>query len=276
MKIINVSRWVYYLIAIVLIVFFITPIFFMFLVSISSNPDFLAENVDFQITIRNFIEILTRQNLYFKNYLFNSIVVALITTIICTLVASLAAYAITRLNIRYAEFILYFILATSMFPQISIVGFLFKLMSKLGWINTYQGLILPYVAWSLPLSLWILTSYFSKIPKDLDKAGIIDGCSYWQVLYKIILPVSAPGILSTALLVFIFSFNEFMFALMLTTDYKARTVPVGIALFEGLHGQIPWGLIMSASFISVFPLILLTIIFQKHIIQGLTRGAIKG
>ncbi|MGA7877293.1 MAG: carbohydrate ABC transporter permease, partial [Desulfoferrobacter sp.] len=152
----------------------------------------------------------------------------------------------------------------------------FKVMAELGWVNTYAALILPYIAWTLPLSLWILVSYFNQIPQDLDKAGLIDGCSRWQILRTIILPVAAPGIFSTILLAFIFAFNEFMFALMLTTDYHARTIPVGIALFQGLHGQTPWGNIMAAATLSTLPLVILTLVFQRRIIQGLTRGALKG
>jgi multiple sugar transport system permease protein len=149
-------------------------------------------------------------------------------------------------------------------------------MTKLAWINTYQALLFPYVAWILPLSLWILVSYFSQIPRELDKAALVDGCTYWQILRKIVLPVAAPGVLSVFLLSFIFAFNEFMFALMLTTDYKARTIPVGIALFQGLHGQTPWGNIMAASVVTTLPVVILTLIFQRRIIGGLTRGAVKG
>ena len=149
-------------------------------------------------------------------------------------------------------------------------------MAWLGWINTYQALMLPYIAWILPLSLWILVSYFSQIPIELDHAASVDGCSRWQTLYKIIFPVAAPGVFSTFLLAFIFAFNEFMFALMLTTDYKTRTIPVGITLFQGLHGQTPWGNIMAASVITVLPAVFLALVFQRYIIGGLTRGAVKG
>jgi multiple sugar transport system permease protein len=158
---------------------------------------------------------------------------------------------------------------------VSLVGYLYKLMTALGWINTYPALILPYVAWTLPLSLWILVSYFARIPQDLDRAGLMDGCTRMQILFKIIFPTAAPGIVATLLLAFIFAFNEFLFALMLTTDHASRTIPVGIALFEGLHGQIPWGEIMAAATMATLPVVLLALIFQRRIIQGLTRGAVK-
>jgi len=137
-------------------------------------------------------------------------------------------------------------------------------------------LIFPYITLGLPLALWIMLSYFSQLPAELDKAALVDGATRFQVLHKIILPIAAPGALSTVLLVFIYSFNEFLFALMLTIDYKARTIPVGIALFEGLHGQIPYGHIMASAVVATVPMILLAAAFQKRIIHGLTQGAIKG
>ena len=168
------------------------------------------------------------------------------------------------------------LLAFSMFPQISIVGYLFKMMIGLGWINTYAGLIFPYITLGLPLALWIMLSYFSEISTELDRAALVDGATRIQILHKIILPLAAPGALSATLLVFIYSFNEFLFAMMLTTDYRARTIPVGIAFFEGLHGQIPWGHLMAVAVISVVPVILLAAVFQRKIIRGLLQGAIKG
>jgi multiple sugar transport system permease protein len=168
------------------------------------------------------------------------------------------------------------LLAFSMFPQISIIGYLFKLMTDVGWINTYPALIFPYIALGLPLALWIMLSYLSQVPVELDNAALVDGATRLQILRKIILPVALPGAFSTVLLIFIYSFNEFLFAIMLTTDYTARTLPVGIALFQGLHGQIPYGQIMAAAVVATIPMIILAAFFQRRIIQGLTRGAIKG
>jgi len=138
-----------------------------------------------------------------------------------------------------------------------------------------MALVFPYTAWILPLSLWVLTSYFSRIPRDLDRAALIDGCGPLQALRKVIVPVAAPGIFSTAILAFIFAFNELLFALMLTTDFRARTIPVGIALFEGLHGEIPWGAVMAAATLATVPVVAMTLLFQRRIVQGLTRGAVK-
>ena len=259
-----------------MILFCLFPFLYMIAVSLCSRPDFLSLKVPFIFTLKNYQAILTVPSLHFLNYLGNSLIISFVSALLAVLIASLAAYSLTRLNCPAKATVLFFILAVSLFPQISLISYLFKLMTSLHWINTYRALLFPYIAWILPLSVWILTGYFAQIPKDLDKAALIDGCSRWQILHKVIFPVAKPGIFSVFLLSFIFAFNEFLFALMLTTDFKARTIPVGIALFEGLYGQIPWGNIMAASVIATLPVVILTIIFQRHIIEGLTQGALMG
>jgi multiple sugar transport system permease protein len=261
---------------ILMLSFCLAPFFFMIVTSLSKNPEFLSPAADFKLTLENYSSVIFKESLHFIDYLRNSIIVSGVSAVVGVLTAAVAAFAITRLKLPGKMLILFFALAVSMFPQISIVGYLFKLMSWMGWINTYFALAFPYVAWVLPLSLWILTSYFSQIPKELDRAAYVDGCSRLKVLTKIIMPVAMPAVLSTILLAFIFAFNEFMFALILTSDHHARTVPVGIALFQGLHGEIPWGDIMAASAVTTLPVVILTIIFQRRIIAGLTRGAVKG
>ena len=256
--------------------FFMIPIIYMVITSLARKPDFLSQQTLFRFTLENYRSVLKIKSLHFMDYLWNSLWVSGVSAFFCVLIAGLAAYAMTRLAFPGKVFLLLFVLAVSMFPQISLVGYIYKLLEGAGWINTYQGLILPYIAWILPLSLWILVSYFAQIPRELDRAALIDGCTNRQVVQKIIFPIAAPGLFSTALLAFIFAFNEFMFALMLTTDYRSRTIPVGIALFQGLHGEIPWGTIMAASTLSVLPILILILAFQRHIIQGLTRGAVKG
>jgi multiple sugar transport system permease protein len=198
--------------------FCLFPFIYMLAVSLSTRADFLSQQVTFKFTLDNFRAVLTDPSLHFLDYLRNSIVVSLLSAFFCVAVASLSAYAITRLKFPGKMYLLFFALAVSMFPQIGLVGYLFKFMTRLGWINTYQGLLFPYTAWILPLSLWILVSYFSQIPRELDKAALVDGCTYWQSLRKIILPVAAPGVLSVFLLSFILAFKEFMLALMLSTD----------------------------------------------------------
>jgi len=258
------------------ILFCLAPFGYMILTGFSRYPDFFSPQTPWVATLSNYRAVMFSESLHFTAFLRNSIIVSAASAVISVFFASLAAYAITRLALPGKLLFMFLILAMSMFPPVSLVGYLFKLMTALGWINTYPALIFPYVAWTLPLSLWILVSYFSRIPRDLDRAGLIDGCSRLQILFKIIFPVAAPGIFATLLLAFIFAFNEFLFALMLTTDRAARTIPVGIALFEGLHGQIPWGEIMAAATLATLPVVALALIFQRRIIQGLTRGAVKG
>ncbi len=259
-----------------LVVFCLSPFLWMVIVSFSKNPDFLSPRAAFVFTLQCYTDLLTSKSVHLIDYLKNSLIVSAVSALLATFFASLSAYAVTRLHFPGRVLIPVLMLAFSMFPQVSIIGYLFKLMTTFGWINTYQALIFPYVTLGLPLALWIMLSYFSQLPAELDKAALVDGATRFQVLRKIILPIAAPGALSTVLLVFIYSFNEFLFALMLTIDYKARTIPVGIALFEGLHGQIPYGHIMASAVVATVPMILLAAAFQKRIIHGLTQGAIKG
>ncbi len=272
----TIKRWLIIGCAAFMLCFCLAPFVYMASVSVATRPDFLSERVAFEFTSQHHKAVTTAKSLHFLRYLGNSIAISLLSAFFCIVIASLAAYAITRMRFKGKMSLLLLALAVSMFPQIGLVGYLFKAMSRLGWINTYQALVLPYIAWSLPLSLWILVSYFSQIPIELDKAALIDGCTRTQALRKVILPVAAPGVFSMFLLAFILAFNEFMFALMLTTDYHARTIPVGIALFQGLHGQTPWGNVMAASVLTVAPVVVMTLVFQRQIIGGLTRGAVKG
>lgn len=257
-----------------MIVFFLAPFFWMLIISFSRSPDFPGRE-SFTPTLKNFRDILQIRSLHFPAYLKNSLIVSTVSSIICCIIGGLSAYGISRFRFRGKIVLILGVLALSMFPQISIVGYLFKFMSRLGWINTYQGLVFPYIAYSLPLALWILMSYFSRIPGEIDEAAQVDGAGRVQIFFKVILPISLPGFFSAFLLLFMFAFNEFLFALMLTTDYRARTVPVGIALFQGLHGELPWGYIMAASAISCIPLILIALFAQRYVIQGLTRGSLK-
>ncbi len=262
--------------AVFLLLFCLLPFIWMIMISLTKNPDFLASGRSASLTFTNYTDLLSNDSTHLLDYLKNSLIVSIVSAICATLIASLSAYTITRMTFPGRILIPLVLLAFSMFPQISIIGYLFKLMTWLGWINTYYALIFPYITLGLPLALWIMLSYLSRLSTELDKAALVDGATRRQVLQKIIFPVALPGVFSTFMLILIYSFNEFLFALMLTIDYKARTIPVGIALFEGLHGQIPWGYIMASAVIAVVPLIILIAFFQRYIIQGLTEGAIKG
>jgi len=261
--------------AILTLGFVLGPFGYMVLTGFSRAADFLHPEQSLEFTVKHYRTVVTTDSLHFLAYLRNSLLVSAISAVVSVCIAALAGYAITRLSLPGKTLFMLLILSVSLFPPVSLVSYLFKCMASIGWINTYQALIFPYVAWTLPLSLWILVSYFAQLPRDLDRAALVDGCSRLQVLRRVILPLAMPGVVSTALLAFIFAFNEFLFALLLTTDYRARTIPVGIALFEGLHGQLPWGEIMAAATLTTVPVVILALIFQQRIIQGLTRGAVK-
>ena len=216
----------------------------------------------------------------FKNYnlqlyLKNSLLVAASTTVICMILATLAAYALSRAKIKGKGIILGLFLVVSMFPQISIAGPVWRILRDLGWLNSYQGLIVPYVALTLPLAVWIMATFFKDFPWELEHAALIDGSSRLGAIFRIVLPLSAPGFFTASILVFIYTWNEFFFALLIMTNPTMQTLPVGIALFPG-EFTMPWGEIAAASVISTIPLILMVLVFQKKIIQGLTAGSIKG
>jgi ABC-type glycerol-3-phosphate transport system permease component len=205
----------------------------------------------------------------------NSLVVAGTTTLFCVTVGALAAYALARLRFRGKAAILSFILAVTMFPQISIVSPLYLLLRSLRLINTYPGLILPYFTFAMPLTVWLLTGFFRQLPADLEEAALVDGASRWQTLLRVILPLAAPGLAATAILTFLYCWNEFLFALSFTLGPERQTVPVAIALFRGRY-QVPWGQILAAAIVATAPVAALVLAFQRRIVQGLTAGAVKG
>lgn len=205
----------------------------------------------------------------------NSAAVALCATVLSLVLGSLAAFSIAKLKVRFKNLILLFVLSASMFPPIATVSPLYLIIRALGIRDTWTALILTYTSFSLPLSIWILTNFFRRVPHEIYQAARVDGCSPLQAFTKIMLPLASPGIVTTAILVFIFSWNEFLFALTFTVTTASRTVPVAIALFPGLH-EIPWGDIAAASVVVTTPLILLVLFFQRRIVEGLTAGAVKG
>ncbi len=204
----------------------------------------------------------------------SSLVVALSTTAFCTSLGALCAYAIARLEFRGRDAISALVLAVSMFPQIAVVSPLFLLLRKLGLIDTYPGLILPYFTFAMPLTVWLLVGYFRQLPKDLEAAAMVDGASRLRTMWEVVLPLAMPGLATTAVLTFIYCWNEFLFALSFTTSPERRTVPVAVALMRGQH-QIPWGRILAATVVSTLPVVALVLAFQRRIVRGLTAGSVR-
>ncbi|MGE5244817.1 MAG: carbohydrate ABC transporter permease [Betaproteobacteria bacterium] len=205
----------------------------------------------------------------------NSLVVAGATTAVAVPLGGLAAYALTRLRFRGKGALLAFILAVSMFPQISLVAPLYILLRALHLVNTYPGLVLPYLTFAMPLTVWLLVGYLRQLPRELEEAALVDGASRMRALAEIVVPLAAPGLATTAILTFLYSWNEFLFALSFTLGPERYTVPVAIALFRGQY-QVPWGQILAASVVATAPVVVIVLAFQRRIVQGLTAGAVKG
>jgi ABC-type glycerol-3-phosphate transport system permease component len=205
----------------------------------------------------------------------NSLVVATTTTICAVTLGSLAAYALARMRFRGKAPMLAFVLAVSMFPQISIVAPLYLLLRELGLLNTYPGLVIPYLSFAMPLTIWLLVGFFRQLPRDLESAALVDGASRLRVLWEIVLPLAWPGLATTAILTFLYSWNEFLFALSFTLGPERHTVPVAITLFRGQY-QVPWGQVLAAAVVATVPVALIVLAAQRRIVSGLTAGAVKG
>ncbi len=205
----------------------------------------------------------------------NSLVVAGATTVLCVTLGAMCAYALARLRFRGRGAVLAFILAVTMFPQISIVSPLYVMLRALHLIDSYPGLILPYLTFAMPLSVWLLVGFFRQLPADLEEAALVDGATRWQAFRKIVLPLAVPGLATTAILTFIYCGTECLFALSFTLGPERQTVPVAIALFRGQY-QVPWGEILAASVVATAPVAVIVLLFQRRIVQGLTAGAVKG
>jgi len=205
----------------------------------------------------------------------NSLVVAGSTTVLSVALGALAAYAIARMRFRGKTLMLAFVLAVSMFPQISIVSPLYVLLRALGLLNTYPGLVLPYLTFAMPLTIWLLVGFFRQLPVELEEAAFMDGAGRLRALREIVLPLAWPGLATTAILTFLYSWNEFLFALSFTLGPERYTVPVAITLFRGQY-QVPWGQILAAAVVATVPVAAIVLVTQRRIIAGLTSGAVKG
>ncbi|MEN9383466.1 MAG: hypothetical protein RI959_2155 [Pseudomonadota bacterium] len=213
----------------------------------------------------------------FGQQLLNSIMVATTTVCISMFMAITASYALGRITFKGKSTLLLTILAVSMFPQVAVLSGMFELMQSLGLYNRTMGLVVPYTVFTLPFTVWMLTTFMRGLPKELEEAAIMDGCGPMRIIFQVFMPLLAPALVSTGLLAFIGAWNEFLFALTFVSDDFNRTVPVGISMISGATAyEIPWGSIMAASVIVTIPLVVLVLVFQKKIVSGLTAGAVKG
>jgi trehalose/maltose transport system permease protein len=205
----------------------------------------------------------------------NSLIVSAATTALAIVAGTMAAYALTRLKFRGRTLLLAGVLAVSMLPQVSLVPPLYLALRATHLIDTYAGLVLPYLSFALPLSIWLLVGYFRQLPPELEDAALMDGASRLQALRYVTVPLAWPGVATAAILTFLYCWNEFIFALSFTLGPERQTAPVAIALFRGRY-QVPWGEILAAAVITTLPIVAVVVAFERRIVEGLTAGAMKG
>jgi multiple sugar transport system permease protein len=236
-----------------------------------STPQFFPE----EWTWKNYESVFSDS--LFTSALRNSFGISLIATALAVVVAMFAAYAIARLDFPGKRILLSSALAIAMFPVAALVGPLFNMWRGLGIYDTWIGLIIPYLTFALPLSIWTMSAFFRQIPWEMEQAAQVDGATAWQAFRKVIVPLAAPGVFTTAILTFFFCWNEFLLAISLTSTDRARTVPAAISFFTGASQfESPVTAIMAASVVVTIPVVIIVMLFQKRIVAGLTAGAVKG
>ena len=235
------------------------------------SPQFLPRD----FTTENYTAIL--ENGDFTRALINSFGISLIATVLSVILATLAAYAIARLEFKGKRLVLSAALVIAMFPVVSLVGPLFDMWRTLGIYDTWLGLIIPYMSFTLPLAIWTLSAFFREIPWEMEQAAQVDGATSWQAFRKVIVPLAAPGVFTAAILTFFFAWNEFVLAISLTSTTASRTVPAQMSFFVGPDPfNPPYGQLATASVIVTIPVIVIVLLFQRKIVAGLTNGAVKG
>jgi multiple sugar transport system permease protein len=272
------TPWWLWLAVAAIVVFCLFPFYWLINISLKTGPDLAsADLLPPNPSLDNYDAIFA--NADFTRALLNSAIVSIITTVLALVVGSFCAYALARLKFKGKFWLLALILSITTFPAIAIAAPIFKLWSDIGLFNQSfgLGLIPPYLTFALPLAIYILTSFFKEIPKDLEEAALVDGATNFQAFYKVVIPLAAPGLATAGILTFIFAWNEFLLAVTLTSSPEARTVPAAIAFFTGAtQFEVPMGTISAASVVISVPLIVMVLVFQKRIVAGLTAGAVKG
>jgi trehalose/maltose transport system permease protein len=276
----SLSRVLFYLLCAVILVYTIFPFYWALRSSITPSNELFATPLSYfprHPTWQHYSEVFRSGQ--FRQALLNSAIVSLSVTVLALVVGSLASYALGRFTFRGRTPVLYLVLSMTMFPQIAVLGSLFTMVQRLRLYNTLGALILTYMIFTLPFTVWVLTSFFKQMPGALEEAAYVDGATPFQTFYKVLLPLVGPGMVTTGLLAFIAAWNEFLFALSFTQTVDKRTVNVAIFYFSGSSGsqfEVPWGQIMAATVVVTVPLVVLVLIFQRRILAGLTAGAVKG
>ncbi|MFZ1348337.1 MAG: carbohydrate ABC transporter permease [Tabrizicola sp.] len=266
----------FYALVVVIVVFSVFPFYYAIITSFATGTELFKVNYwPKSFDWGNYESVLGGRN--FVRSIWNSIFIATTTVAFALFLAVTASYALARVRFRGRGLLLMMILAVSMFPQIAVLAGLFELVRFLGIFNTPWAMIMSYVIFTLPFTVWVLTTFMRDLPVEIEEAAIVDGATPWIIITRVFLPLLWPALVTTGLLAFIGAWNEFLFALTFTSSETTRTVPVAIALLTGASQQeIPWGPIMAASVIVTIPLIILVLIFQRKIVAGLTAGGVKG
>ncbi|MGN8153877.1 carbohydrate ABC transporter permease [Agrobacterium sp. 22094] len=271
-----VKNTAFYALVAIIIVVAVFPFYYAILTSFKSGTALFEINyLPKSFSLGNYADVLANDS--FLRNLGNSLMVATCVVALSLLLAVTAAYALARVRFRGRALLLLTILSVSMFPQIAVLAGLFELIRWAGLFNTPLALIFSYMIFTLPFTVWVLTTFMRDLPVEIEEAAIVDGASPWVIITQVFLPLMWPALVTTGLLAFIAAWNEFLFALTFTSSNDQRTVPVAIALLSGSSQfEIPWGTIMAASVIVTVPLVILVLIFQRRIISGLTAGGVKG
>ncbi|MDQ3694514.1 MAG: carbohydrate ABC transporter permease [Chloroflexota bacterium] len=272
-----IGRILFWVLVSLIIIYTIFPFFWAVISSITPENELFSSNTRYWPSAINwnFYQYVL-ENGAFLNALRNSVIVSVVTVLIALALGSLAAYAIGRMKFRGKTPVMYLILSMTMFPQIAILGSLYQIISALGLFDRLPALIIAYLTFTLPFTVWVLANFFRAMPAELEEAALVDGATPFQAFWRILLPLSAPGLVTTGLLAFIAAWNEFLYALTFTQS-RARTVQPAIASFSGnTQFDLPWGNILAASVLVTIPLVVLVLIFQRKILAGLTSGAVKG
>ena len=266
-------------ISIAVLVYALFPVLSILMTSLKSSSDLNSGKfIPTKFVTSNYEQIFVGEAKdLFLPALWNSIGISLISTFVAVVLATLCAYAIARLDFPGKKIVLTTALMVSMFPVISIVTPLFNLWRQVGLYDTWLGLIIPYLSLTLPISIWTLAAFFQQIPWDLDRAAQVDGATTWQAFRKVIVPLTLPGVFTTAIIAFFIAWNDFVYGIGLTSTSAARPVPAALAFFTGASQfEAPAGAISAAAIIVTIPVVLLVLAFQRQIVSGLTQGAVKG
>ncbi|MDN0193490.1 carbohydrate ABC transporter permease [Streptomyces sp. S.PNR 29] len=268
--------WLPYTGVALVVAYCLAPFYWMLVSSLRRSTDIFSTSLlPAPLSFENYRAVFSPAQ-GFTRALLNSLIVAGVTTALSLLLATFTAYATARLEFRFKRLILTLIIATSMFPVVSIVVPLLKLFTDIGWINTYQAMIVPSMSFTLPLAVWNLTTFFRQLPDELEHAAMVDGCTRGQAFRRIIVPLAAPGLFTTAIITFIAAWNEFLIALSMTNKPGMQTATVAISKFSGATTyQTPFGSQMAAGVIVTIPLVVMVLLFQRRIVAGLTAGAAK-